>query len=379
MTPRTRRLYLELISGERRGVLSGIARAGLSLAAVFYALAVQLRNAWYRLAPGAVKLAARPVVSVGNITTGGTGKTPMVVWLARRLAEQDLRVGILTRGYRGRAVRFADESREEAASHWRVEADEATLITRLCPRATVIIDPDRVAGAARAVWRGADVLLLDDGFQHRRLARDLDIVLVDATSAFGFGRALPRGLLREPLWSLRRADLIVLTRVDLVSDEKRARLLEALRRMSGGKPVLGARHRLCGFTDVKGRPVTDIDLRAMQAVVFAGLGNFAAFPAGLARLGATVLAAYEYPDHHDYSDEEIAQLVDVAAHQEANALVTTEKDAVKLVGRWPEGGVPLLAARVEIEFEAGDEAVLADALARVAGGRRARMKVEAST
>jgi tetraacyldisaccharide 4'-kinase len=293
----------------------------------------------------------------------------MTAWIAQRLAERERVVGILTRGYRGRPVRFSDETREDAASQWRVESDEASLLARLCPKAIVVIDPDRVAGAERAASRGAEVLVLDDGFQHRRLARDLDIVLIDATAAFGFGYALPRGLLREPLRSLRRAGLIILTRSDLVSDEKRRRLVEAVQRMSGGRPVIAARHRIPGFADLKGRPIAEVDARAMQAVLFAGLGHFDPFRESIERLGATVVAAYQYPDHHDYSDEEISQLNDVCSQLDANALITTEKDAVKLVGRWPDGPAPLLTARLAIEFDAADAEVLGRALDEALSGR----------
>lgn len=370
MTPGGRSYYFDLISGKARGVFADVMRAALWILSLGYLAGVSIRNARYRVFRGAARKATRPVISVGNITTGGTGKTPMTAWIAQRLGNQDRIVGILTRGYRGRPVRFSDESREDAASQWRIESDEAALLTRLCPKAIVVIDPDRVAGAERAASRGAEVLVLDDGFQHRRLARDLDIVLIDATAAFGFGYALPRGLLRESLRGLRRAGLIILTRSDLVSGEKRARLVEAIQRMSGGKPLIVARHHIPGFADVKGRPVGEVDARAMQAVLFAGLGHFDPFRESIERLGATVVAAYQYPDHHDYSDEEISQLTEVCTQLDANALITTEKDAVKLVGRWPDGPVPLLTARLAIEFDAADEAILVRALDEAASGRR---------
>ncbi len=370
MTAQAQQAYIELISGRRRGLVAELLRGGLWVLSLGYMAGVTMRNAWYRLGPKAVKKAGRPVISIGNLTTGGTGKTPLTAWLANQLAERGLRVGILLRGYRGRPVRFADENREDAASQWRVESDEAMLLTRLCPKAEIVVDPDRVAGAERAVSRGVDVLLLDDGFQHRRLARALDIVLVDATSAFGYGRGLPRGLLREPIWSLRRADVIVLTRCDLVDEEKRRRLVEALGKLSGGRPVVQSRHTIVGFADVKGRPVTDVDVGAMQAVVFAGLGNFEPFRESVRRLGATVTAAYQYPDHHDYSDEEIEQLGEVAERVDANVLVTTEKDAVKLVGRWEAGTTPLLAARLEMAFEAAGAELVMTEVTRVVEAKR---------
>jgi len=187
-------------------------------------------------------------------------------------------------------------------------------------------------------------------------------VLVDATLPFGFERLLPRGLLREPVKSLRRADLIILTHSDEIDDSARRILMARLKRESGGKPVVTAVHRFAGFTDVKGRSVPVEDAGAMQAVVFAGIANFDSFRRRVESLGAGVLAAYEYPDHHFYSGEEIADLSDVASEIEANVALTTEKDAVKLVGRWNDGACRLLVLNLEIEFEEQGVRILTDAI-----------------
>ena len=222
--------------------------------------------------------------------------------------------------------------------------------------------PRRWRNSYRAVQQGFNTLVLDDGFQHRRLARSLDIVLVDATSPFGFDHILPRGLLREPVKSLRRADLIILTRSDEIDDSAGRILIARLKRESGDKPIIHAVHRFAGFTDAKGRSVPVEDAGAMQAVVFAGIANFDSFRRRVESLGAGVLAAYEYPDHHYYSDEEITALSDVASEIEANVALTTEKDAVKLVGRWDDAACRLLVLNLEIEFDEQGVRILSDAI-----------------
>jgi len=347
-----------------------LARGVLSLLAIPYRVLIALRNAWYTCVPFSRRRAGCPVISVGNITVGGTGKTPVAAKIAQMLTSEGRRVAILTRGYKGVAIQFDADQRDEAARRWRQESDEAMILKRRCPRARVIVDPDRVAGARRAIAEGADTLVLDDGFQHRRLARDLDIALVDATAPFGHGRMLPRGLLREPPTALRRADLIVLTRSDQVERSSKLALVGQLKRLSGGRPVIEAVHRTDRFMDLKGRPVAIDDPGAMQAVIFAGIANFPSFRRSVEGLGVTVLAAYEYPDHHDYTAEELAGLRDTAGQIEANAILTTEKDAVKLVGRWEDADCRLLVLDLEIEFDEDGGRLLAEAVASALATKR---------
>ena len=356
--------YVNLISGRSRGALADLARVSLWLLSLAYRAVVAVRNAWYGLIPPAVRRIPGSVFAVGNITVGGTGKTPMAACLANLLLQRGLRVAIVLRGYKGGAIQFDADQRDEAIVRWRKESDEALVLKRRCPRAMVLVNPDRVAAARRAVAAGAEAVVLDDAFQHRRIARDLNIALVDATQPFGYGHLLPRGLLREPTRSLRRADLIVLTRADQIDDASRNVLIGRLQRLSAGRPVISAAHRIVGFTDVKGSDVTLNDLSAMQAVIFAGIANFESFRKTIEEVGVRVVAAYQYPDHHDYRADEIAALADVAGTLEANVLLTTEKDAVKLVGRWPDEGCRLLVAKLDIEFDSDGERVLEGMLER---------------
>ena len=357
--------YLNLVEKKPHGLGPILARAGLGLLAGPYRLAIAARNRYYDWLPAARRRVDRPVISIGNITVGGTGKTPMTAKLAHLLIARGRKVAILTRGYKGASIPFDDEDREGAVAEFSAAGDEARVLRRRCPQAKVYVDPDRIAAAKAAMGEGADCLLLDDGFQHRRLARDLDIVLIDATRPFGHSRMLPRGLLREPLSSLARANLIVLTRSDEVPEAARTDIVRIIHRASDARPLIQAVQRNSGLLDLKSRPVREADPATMQAVIFAGVGNFESFRLSVERMGVKTLAAYEFPDHHYYSADEIAGLADTAASMEANVLLTTEKDAVKLVGRWNTGRIPLWVLNLEVEFLGDGDRILADMIEAV--------------
>jgi len=215
--------YRNIVSGQARGVGATITRLSLRGLSWPYGAVVRMRNGLYSQEWLTAHTAEVPVISVGNLTAGGTGKTPLVAWLANYLRSKSLRVAVLTRGYKAR----------ETVDTARPATDEPAELAAMCPEVPVVIDPDRVAGATKAVRNhGAQVLLLDDGFQHRRLARDLDILTIDATLPFGYDRLLPAGLLREPVAGLARAHAAVLTRCDQATDDERLRIEERLRHIN---------------------------------------------------------------------------------------------------------------------------------------------------
>jgi hypothetical protein len=236
-------LYRDIVSGRRCGAAAAVVRGGLRAASVPYSVAVRLRNRAYDLGLKRTYRVEVPVVSVGNLTLGGTGKTPLVEHLARWFRAAGLRVCILSRGY-GAADGAAN--------------DEAQVLAENLPEVPHLQGRDRVALARRAIdVHHAQVLLLDDGFQHRRLARDLDLVILDALDPLGGNNLFPRGLLREPLSSLRRADLILLNRADLLSDRQRQRIHDycaaaAGRDLTGRLPWIEIAQRPCGFTGKRG-------------------------------------------------------------------------------------------------------------------------------
>ncbi len=307
-----------------------------------YGLAVRLRNiayerGWLRSEPTPV-----PVVSVGNLTVGGTGKTPCVEYIARFYRKLNRRVAILSRGYGG----------TDGCN------DEALLLKENLPDVPHLQAVDRVALAREAFAKlESEVLVLDDGFQHRRLARDLDVVLIDAMAPWGHGYLLPRGLLREPPSSLRRADVLVLTRCDQALAEQRERLRRTLARIAPQKPVVETTHRPVKLSNCDGENAALELLRDQKAAAFCGIGNPQAFRRSLHDLGARLLDFRVYPDHHAFGHADIEEL-----HRWSGGLptgtviVTTQKDVVKLrLSRL--GDRPLWWLRIRLCVESGQEAL----------------------
>ncbi len=336
--PGARRRYLSLVRGEARGVWPSLQRIGLRLAGLPYGLVVRLRNLGYRLRWLRSHAAGVPVVSVGNLTAGGTGKTPCVEYVAGFYRARSLRVAILSRGY-------------GSTSGCN---DEALVLEENLPDVPHLQGADRVQLARTAVEElESEVLVLDDGFQHRRLARSLDLVLVDATDPWGQGHLLPRGLLREPPSGLRRADLVLITRADQVDPADRQRLARQVGRLAPGVPVLEASHRPTELLN-SDREVAPLDLLSRSPVAaFCGIGNPEAFRRTLTDLGAGPVAFRTYPDHHPYSRDDVGDLHAWARGLAPGAvIVTTQKDLVKLrLARL--GGKPLWALRVRLHVGAG--------------------------
>jgi tetraacyldisaccharide 4'-kinase len=328
---------------------------------MLYGALTRARAGLYRTGFLKTESVGAPVVSVGNLTAGGTGKTPLVEWVASALAGEGLRACVLTRGY-GRA----DERRRVVASDGeRVLADVAEcgdeprlLSEKLLGAASVVCDRDRVSAARWArMGLGAEVFVLDDGFQHLRIARDLDVVTLDATDPWGGGHLLPRGRLREPASALARADCVVITRSELAED------LGALRaevaRLSDGRATVMA-SRLCtrGLVpleefgaqrdmteEVEGRRVRPSGLEGVGAhaaegrggvgapvAAFCAVGNPRAYFEHLRRDGFELCHTRAFADHHAYTAADAEAVSRGAERRGARALLTTAKDAVKLRG-----------------------------------------------
>jgi tetraacyldisaccharide 4'-kinase len=316
-----------------------LAVALLTPPSLLYRAVVALRNRRYDR-PGKAVHPGIPVISVGNLTVGGTGKTPLTAWIAARLLEEGRRPAIVSRGYGGKSGRgpcFVSRGAGPLCAS-DLGGDEPVLLARRLPGTLVVVGSDRVAGARAARDAGADVIVLDDGFQHRRLARDLDLVLLDARDPFGGHRLLPSGPLREPIGSLRRAHAVILTRSG--SGEAFPFLQRVIRRHAGDLPLLRAGHRTAGLVDADGtlRPAP------ARAVAFCGIGSPDDFFLDLAREGIEVAAERPFPDHHRYREGDLAALVSlVAAHHAVP--VTTEKDLARLPA--PQRLPGLLALRIE--------------------------------
>lgn len=326
-------------------------RALLPLAAL-YGAGVSLRLALYRRGLLAVRRASRPVVSIGNVAAGGTGKTPLVRWLAGELIRRGRRPSILTRGY-GRSSRgtVVVSDGRGALAPVAASGDEPALLARALPSVPIVADARRVVAAERAEALGTpiDLHLLDDGFSHVALARDVDVVLLDATDPDGGGGLLPVGLLREPLDALARADLVVVTKTEQADP---ARALELARRHAPGVPVFRARTEVLGVADRAGSRVDPADLPDGTTVAVSGIARPEAFRATLAGMGIVPAGQLDFRDHEPYGPASLGRIERALEECGATAVVTTEKDAVKLDERLlvPVFRVAVEARVVEASF-----------------------------
>jgi tetraacyldisaccharide 4'-kinase len=334
--------YSRLISGEARGFGPMVSRLALRMASVPYGLAVRMRNLAYQRGWIRREKVSVPVVSVGNLTAGGTGKTPCVEYVARFYRDLDLRVAILSRGY------GSDGGRN----------DEALVLEENLPDVPHLQGANRVELARTAIEElESEVLVMDDGFQHRRLARDLDLVLIDATQPWGFGHLLPRGLLREPAGGLGRADVVVLTRCDQSPPEQCDRLRQIIARLALRVPLVETTHRPMELSNNVGMTAELAVLREGPIAAFCGIGNPEAFRRSLVDLGARLEDFRVYPDHHAYGREDVEELRRWAAGlPSSSTIVTTQKDLVKLRLTDLEDR-SLWFLRIRLNIEAGQDAL----------------------
>jgi len=305
-----------------------------------YGAAVRVRAWLYRAGWRRQRRLPGMVLSVGNLTVGGTGKTPMVIWLADQLARAGEPVGVLTRGYRSVLIAPADGSGTP-----RPVSDETLVLeSHLGDRVRIGIGADRYRTGCALAAEGVRWFVLDDGFQHLALARDADLVLVDASDPFGGGVLLPAGRLREPPTALARADLIVITRSEGAPE------LEARLRRYSRAPIFYARTRLAGLLRLQPEPAqpatADDERRAF--VAFCATGNPAAFFADLERWKFRTVGRVSFPDHFRFGPRQVRELEAFAAARGASALVCTEKDILNLAGLRFEQ-FPLFVCRIVME------------------------------
>ena len=336
------RRFIDLVSGKRRGLLASAARCFLWGLSLFYGVAIRVRSLAFDLG---LRGSYRPdaiVISVGNLTTGGTGKTPVVAFLVRWLSERGLKVGILSRGY--------GKLNEEGN-------DEKRVLDRLCPGVLHLQSSNRSEIAREAVEKhGCQILVLDDGFQHRKLARDFDIVLIDATQPWGFGHVLPRGLLREPISRLKRAEFALITRIDSVGEVQIRGIQATATRHIDDDCIATLSFRPTKLINTSGE-LRDVSLLTGKRVIgFCGIGNPDSFKGMLQSQSIEPLEFFLFPDHHHYAEEDLNQLASATSQHNADFVVTTLKDLVKLEPAHI-GDAELWAISIEAEFEIGLDAL----------------------
>jgi tetraacyldisaccharide 4'-kinase len=299
------------------------------------------------------------VISVGNLTTGGTGKTPMVLAIAEHLLAEGKNVGILTRGYRGEKIAPASQHDSPTATKTTTTttntltatSDEVRLLqSRLGTRVQFGVGADRYEQGRELAKRGVNWFILDDGFQHLRLARDVDIVLIDATNPFSGGRLLPAGHLREPRSALARADIIVITR------NTRAPAIESAIRRDSTAPIFYARPKLDAIHSVaEGPPARAVVPDALPKLfAFCGIGNPAAFLDDLRTWGLDIVGHKFFPDHHRYTARDAQEIQQQASATGASALICTEKDLYNLPAN-PQHKLPTFYCSISMQIDNPDD------------------------
>ena len=330
--------FHDLVSGRKQGLLPALARGSLRLLEYPYTIAMQRRNRRYDSGVATVHRVEVPVISVGNLTLGGTGKTPFVEWLAAYFHQQGKRVAIVSRGY-GKGPEDKN--------------DEALELELALPNVPHVQNADRVAAAQETIEsHQTELILLDDGFQHRRLARELDIVLLDATEPWGYKHVFPRGALREPVTGLSRAQVVVLSRADLVDESTRQAIRQRVSQLAPQATWCEVQHCPQVLMDAAGEETTVETLSGKRVAAFCGIGNPRGFRQTVEALNCELVHWREFPDHHAYTATDAAALESLA--DEAELLLCTRKDLVKL-SKYPLGPTAIWSLCIRLKFLAGQE------------------------
>ena len=381
---RFERYAVDVILERKEGGRANALKFVLGLFAVAYGRAVQTRLALYRKRVFRAQEIGCPVISIGNLTVGGTGKTPVAEMLARELQKRGRRVAILSRGYKSVPRPFVQRLKNRVFKHLdlfpprivsdgnrvlldsRRAGDEPHMLAKNLPGVCVLVDKDRVKSGLHALRHfDSDVLLLDDGLQYQRLRHRMDVVLVDRQSPFGNERLLPRGTLREPPRNLRRASFIIVTKSGPDPDDA---LLARLRKLNPTAAIIECDHAPRHWQDIRTGKTLPLDhLKGRHVGAMSGIARPESFEEAVRRLGANVEITKAFADHHRFTKKEIYRFLEWCDRRSLDALVTTEKDAV----RFPEidnPPLPMLYLRVEIEILRGREH-WEDLLDRVAGAK----------
>jgi tetraacyldisaccharide 4'-kinase len=347
MKKSTDELFKQVISGEDLSTQAKLLRAAAACAEPFYAGIMRARNLLYDTGVLPTRYLGKPAVSVGNITTGGTGKTPVVRWLAQRLQSANQHPVVLLRGYKSTAQGRSDEQEVLASAGLNV-----------------IANPNRVHGAADALAKNLQpsVFILDDGMQHRRARRNFELVLINATEPFGYARVFPRGLLREPLSGLKRADAVLLTHADEVTPGEIDAITFTIRKYHKRVPIYNCNHVITGLRSDSGlQPIES--LSGKNYFAFCGIGSPASFFWRLGHWGGTSVGTHTFDDHHDYTAADIEQLANAAKTAGAEMMITTTKDWVKVHPLVVNSALPIHRVELSLKFWQQDE----DDLFRVIG------------
>lgn len=353
---------MSIILDERKGVFASLLRPILLILSGIYYLGLEIIQLLYHLKIlKRVKLKAR-VISVGNLTVGGTGKTPAVEKIAGFLQEKGKKVAILSRGYKGKIqnskikiqsyrsqVAVVTDGKKILLSA-KEAGDEPYLLAQNLSGVPIVVGKDRIASGNYCLNHfNSEVFILDDGFQYQRLKRDLDILLIDSLNPFGNGYFLPRGILREPLKSLKRADLFILARTD--QDANIEALKEKIRRINPFAPILESIHAPCYLEDVKSKKIFNLEfIENKEVLALSSIAHPESFERTLKDLKAIIMKRLRYPDHYPYIKEDLKEIISKAR---GCLIITTQKDGVRLEPLVEDESILLL--RIELKITKGQE------------------------
>ena len=318
-----REAYFDIISGKRTDLFARACRVGLSLLEMPYSLVIQIRNFMFDKGLRKIHKLDVPVISVGNLTVGGTGKTPFVAWLAQKFLDEGKFPAIVSRGY------HADKT------GWNDEAKELKLLLPDVPQA---FSKNRFMAAKKLIAeynhdkskKNIDVIILDDGFQHRKLYRDKNILMIDATNPFGYDRLIPRGLLREMISGIGRADMALLSRADHIDRRKKDELRGIVKKYSPNAFWQEITHTPRFLLLPSGKKEEIQAISGKSAVAFCGLGNPGVFFQTIEDCGCHVLGRLTYPDHYTYTKDDVRKIVSLSQAVDAQFIICSLKDFVKI-------------------------------------------------
>ena len=360
-----KRTLYTLITTKQRGITPALFRILLMPLSWLYGTIVWIRN--YCFTSRILKQKRLPctVISVGNIVAGGTGKTPAVAAIAKQLQNQGFQVTILLRGYKRRSsenITVVSDGENLLCSR-EESGDEADMLARQLPKIPVVVGKQRyLTGKAALDHFKSDILILDDGFQHRQLTREVDILIIDATQPYGTGALLPIGTLREPITTIHRADIILLTRTDAV-DTNIADLKVELNQLAPNTPILESVHQptsLYWLNQSDAHSIMPIEnLTGKRLLAVCGIGNPDAFVATLEKYNPEAVGLLAFPDHHVYTESDLQKIHEQKQQCEAEWIVTTQKDEQKFASLFTE--LPIVVLAVELVITDG-EGVLKKAL-----------------
>ena len=378
--------FLRLIHDEEvRGIFTPLIIFVLYIASLIYKSLVDLRLLGYELGFSGKERLNCFVISLGNITVGGTGKTPTAQRLAKEIRDMGYRVVILNRGYR---AKFRGEvgivSDGKTLNMDAAEAgDEAYMLAKHLPNVPVLIGARRAVTGQYAIEKfGAEVVILDDGFQHWQVIRDFDILLIDAVSVFGNGYLLPRGILRESMSHISRADVCLMTKVDQAHEGSCDLIRETVARYNSSAQIVESIHQprclipLANWSvDLAGEGISVEKISGRKVMAVSAIGNPASFERTLKDLGAEIISSLRYPDHHDYTIMEMEDILRRADSFAAEMIIVTEKDAVKIPEEVAKENwrIPIFVICVEVKFRAGAEEFQAELRRRLAEKIRGKM------